>query len=128
MGSAGGSATLSNMSGLTTKCPKCDGVEILRVPGTGHGWAVANVIPVALMSVVSVTRYVCESCGFTEEWVDSKEDLHRLRQAYGRSVEWLRKARGAANRQRLPAAPPLPSGSPPAPAPPARHAITDPRG
>jgi hypothetical protein len=32
--------------------------------------------------VVLVTRYVCASCGFSEDWVDERADLEKLSRKY----------------------------------------------
>ena len=68
-------------------CPKCSGQQILRVPSSGgdgdnfivHGWSIFTYIP--------VTRYICASCGYSEDWIDSSEDLQRLVKKYGTSTE-----------------------------------------
>lgn len=66
-------------------CPKCSGLQILRVPSSGgdgdnviaYGWSTFSYIP--------VTRYICATCGYCEDWVDSSEDLQRLVKKYGAS-------------------------------------------
>jgi hypothetical protein len=35
-----------------------------------------------IISAVKVTRYLCASCGFIEEWVDSPDDLAKLKKKY----------------------------------------------
>ena len=67
-------------------CPKCGSKDIVRVDGLGGAFgANGNVIRMGMMSssAIPVTRYVCISCGFTEEWVDIPEDRERLRERYG---------------------------------------------
>ncbi len=67
-------------------CPKCGSKEIVRIDGLGGAFgANGNVIRMGMMSssAIPVTRYVCISCGFTEEWVDIPEDRERLRERYG---------------------------------------------
>jgi hypothetical protein len=51
------------------------------------GQAGHNDIPTGSFSfrTVKVTRYLCGSCGFSEEWIDSPEDLHKLKEKYGSS-------------------------------------------
>lgn len=46
-------------------------------------WATrtGNSISVGYLSYVPVNRYVCSSCGFTEEWID-REDLYDLQKNY----------------------------------------------
>lgn len=67
----------------TRICPKCNGTEILRVDGSAGAYGTGNNIQVGLTnySAVLVNRYVCCSCGFTEEWID-KEDIARLKKKY----------------------------------------------
>lgn len=62
-------------------CPKCGSKEILRVEGrTGiHGEGNNFYLGRTSMSSVDVPRYVCCSCGYAEEWIDSR-DLFRLRE------------------------------------------------
>ncbi|GAA3621454.1 hypothetical protein GCM10022223_42910 [Kineosporia mesophila] len=57
-------------------CPKCQGSDLIRVVAPG------NVITIGLRAV-SITRFICSSCGFTEEWVESRGDLRRLRDKIG---------------------------------------------
>lgn len=61
-------------------CPKCQGEDIIRVHAQGgvHG----NGVMVGLRAV-PITRYVCFACGFTEEWIESRADLERLKAKYG---------------------------------------------
>ena len=56
-------------------CPKCNGTDIILVPGKAGAYGVGNNIQVGLttFSAVLVDRYVCCDCGFTEEWVDPND-------------------------------------------------------
>jgi len=47
-------------------------------------YGVGNNIPVGWsnFSAVLVTRYLCASCGFSEEWVDDKAGLEKLSAKY----------------------------------------------
>ena len=70
-------------------CPKCHSTNIVRVPGKAGGFGSGNNISVGatILSAVLVTRYVCTSCGFVEEWVDQPEDLGELAAKFaGRST------------------------------------------
>ncbi|MHB1472137.1 MAG: hypothetical protein ACYDDU_21470 [Dermatophilaceae bacterium] len=64
---------------ITRSCPKCRSTVILQIPGKSGAYGVGN-IPVGwgILSAVLVTRYLCSSCGFSEEWVDDKVGLERL--------------------------------------------------
>jgi ribosomal protein S27AE len=68
----------------TKKCPKCGSNDIIRIPGFTGGYGAGNNIPVGftIFSAVKVSRYLCGGCGFSEEWIDSKTDLRKLRSKY----------------------------------------------
>lgn len=71
----------------SAKCPKCGGVEILRIPGIAGAYGSGNVIPtggLTIWSSICVTRYLCAGCGFSEEWIDRPEDIERLRKMSAR--------------------------------------------
>lgn len=69
-------------------CIKCGLSQIIRIPGDvgmygagnniikGH-WIKGNLIKVL------VTRYLCASCGYSEEWVENKEGIRELKEKYG---------------------------------------------
>jgi transposase-like protein len=67
-------------------CPKCKSTDIVRIPGRVDGSGAGNIIRVGLWSIFKnppkVTRYLCASCGFSEEWVDSAEDIARVKTKY----------------------------------------------
>ena len=67
----------------TGRCPKCGGVEIIRIEGTSEAYGVGNNIRMGttIFSAVKVPRYVCLSCGYLENWVDTW-DLEKLRKKY----------------------------------------------
>ena len=69
----------------THRCPKCTAQEVLRIEGRSGGYGGGNDIRVGSPSfrTVKVTRYLCGSCGFSEEWIDSAEDLQKLKEEYG---------------------------------------------
>ncbi|MGM9642123.1 MAG: hypothetical protein ACI3XI_02825 [Eubacteriales bacterium] len=64
-------------------CPKCASTDILIVPGTAGAYGMGNNIQTGLtnLSAVPVNRYVCCSCGYSEEWID-KEDIPKLKKKY----------------------------------------------
>jgi predicted RNA-binding Zn-ribbon protein involved in translation (DUF1610 family) len=66
------------------KCPKCECADILRIRGKVGAYGSGNNISIGrlVFSGVPVTRYLCTSCGFSEEWVDSAEDIAKLKQNY----------------------------------------------
>ena len=67
----------------TGTCPKCAGDELLRIPGQAGPFGAGNNIPVGatIFSAVKVLRYVCTTCGFSEEWL-LRADLGRLKKAH----------------------------------------------
>ncbi len=64
-------------------CPKCSGTDILMIPGDVRGYGVGNNIQAGatIFSSVLVNRYVCCSCGYSEEWID-REDIPKLKKKY----------------------------------------------
>ncbi len=67
----------------THTCPKCGWKDILFVPGEARAYGVGNNIMAGatIFSAVLVNRYICRSCGYSEEWID-KEDLPKLEKRY----------------------------------------------
>ena len=68
------------------KCTKCGSAGVIRIPGQVGTYGSGNNIPAGwwLYSAVKVTRFLCGECGYSEEWVESPEDLEKLRAKYGR--------------------------------------------
>ena len=64
-------------------CPKCGSTDIVVVPGKAGAYGVGNNIQVGLtnFSAVLVNRYVCCSCGYSEEWI-KKEDIPALKKKF----------------------------------------------
>ena len=68
----------------TKKCPKCGGEKIMQV--WLPSWASSRqAFPLSWwrdgVLGIQLARYVCEACGYMEEWVD-KQDIPRLNQKY----------------------------------------------
>jgi hypothetical protein len=65
----------------THSCPKCPSIDIVRIPGDVGAYGAGNNITVGAtrFSSVLVTRHLCASCGFSEEWVDDNTGLEKLR-------------------------------------------------
>ena len=65
----------------TETCPKCESHQIIRVPGyiAGNHIRLFFLIP----GQVRVSRYLCTECGYSEEWIDKADDIHRLKERYG---------------------------------------------
>lgn len=68
----------------TKMCPKCNSREILRIPGKAGAYGSGNNITVGstIFSAVKITRYLCCECGYSEEWIDNKDDIEKLRAKY----------------------------------------------
>ena len=56
-------------------CPKCQSNDIVRFDGYSGAYGTGNNIMVgkSIFSAINVNRYVCCSCGFTEEWIDGED-------------------------------------------------------
>jgi predicted nucleic-acid-binding Zn-ribbon protein len=65
-------------------CSKCRSTDIVRIPGKVRAYGAGNNIQVGMtiFSAVKVTRYLCASCGFSEEWIDSPDDIAKLKEKY----------------------------------------------
>ena len=65
-------------------CPKCRSTDIIRIEGDVRGYGAGNNIAVGstVFSAVKVTRYLCGSCGFSEEWIDTDDDIAKLKKKY----------------------------------------------
>ena len=70
---------------ISNICPKCASPEILKIPGNLGSYGSGNNIILSntlIMKVVKVTRYLCTNCGFSEEWIDSQEDIVKLKNKF----------------------------------------------
>jgi len=61
-------------------CPKCNSADIVRIDGYTGAYGTGNNILTGktIFSGVNVNRYVCCSCGFSEEWID-REDIDKVK-------------------------------------------------
>jgi len=64
-------------------CPKCRSIDIIEVPGSAGAYGTGNNIQVGWsnFSAVLIHRYVCASCGYSEEWIN-KDELQKLKKKY----------------------------------------------
>lgn len=70
----------------TTKiCPKCGSNDIIKIEGTVGAYGAGNNIPVGrtIWSYVEVDRYLCGSCGYSEEWVE-RENIEKIKSKYAK--------------------------------------------
>lgn len=58
-------------------CPKCNSTQVLRFDGYVGSYGSGNNLVTGMFSAVNVNRYICCSCGYTEEWIDT-EDLEKV--------------------------------------------------
>lgn len=66
-------------------CPKCGSHAVIRVPDNPRRHASGNNIyttRATLLGKVPVIRYVCCGCGYVENWVETRGDLEKLREAF----------------------------------------------
>ena len=68
----------------TKICMKCNSKDILLIPGKHNGFGNGNIIIVGSSSIgaVKVSRYLCCECGYSEEWIDNKNDIEKLRNKF----------------------------------------------
>ena len=62
----------------TAICPKCGSRDIVRINGYTESYGAGNNIKIGLLSRINVNRYICCSCGYTEEWIDP-QSIAKLR-------------------------------------------------
>jgi Zn ribbon nucleic-acid-binding protein len=67
------------------KCPKCQSRDIVRIPGETRPIGIGNNVKVGFWDFngIPVTRYLCGSCGYTEQWIDAAEDIDKIKDHYG---------------------------------------------
>ena len=61
-------------------CPKCNGTDIIKIPGYTGPYGVGNNIPTGF-TYSKVDRYVCLACSYSEEWIDS-DDMKKIIKKY----------------------------------------------
>jgi hypothetical protein len=68
----------------STACPKCQSTDIVRIPGrlSANSPGINITVGWTNFSAVQVTRYLCASCGFIEEWVDFPDDIAKVKKKY----------------------------------------------
>ncbi len=65
----------------THRCPKCGGTDIITVEPIQNGYLATGVFAGA-----GLERWVCCTCGFSEEWVDRKK-LDKVKEYYHQQTE-----------------------------------------
>lgn len=67
-------------------CMKCGSGNIVRVPDQTRRYASGNNIyttKATLRGKIPVIRYVCCECGYVENWVETKNELEKIRRTFG---------------------------------------------
>ncbi|HET8773607.1 MAG TPA: zinc ribbon domain-containing protein [Thermoanaerobaculia bacterium] len=62
-------------------CPKCHSNEI-RVMRR-RMWATMIPLNFTVFAAAYTSWFICTSCGFVETWVESKQDLDKIREKLG---------------------------------------------
>ncbi len=72
------------------KCSKCQSNGIMHVPALRQLYGGGNIIELrpsgkwlSWEAPVMVSRYVCDKCGFCEEWIDNAGDIAKLKKLFG---------------------------------------------
>jgi len=63
----------------TKKCSKCQSTDIARIAGQDRNQIFLGM---SALNSALVTHFVCLDCGYSEEWIESKEDLERIRKKF----------------------------------------------
>ena len=65
------------------QCSKCGSRDIIRIPGWQGIHGEGNFIPVGWWAGnAKVERFLCGHCGFSEEWLESLDDIAKVRKKY----------------------------------------------
>jgi ribosomal protein S27AE len=63
-------------------CPKCRSADIIRIPINRTSPYAFVRTRLTIFGAVKLSRYVCGSCGYSEEWVDRPDDIAKLKRLY----------------------------------------------
>lgn len=65
-------------------CPKCGSRNIARVPDDAHRYLANSICITKLVTVerIPVARYVCCSCGYAENWVETQRELDEIKRTF----------------------------------------------
>lgn len=69
-------------------CPKCGSSDLIRIPGRAGAYGAGNNIPYGLtvFSYIPVTRFVCHCCGYSEEWIEDRENIEKIEKKYKSTI------------------------------------------
>lgn len=67
----------------SANCPKCQSQNIIEIPNkAGKIGKWNNTVIWTGLKHVDVTKYLCGTCGFSEEWVENEEDIKKIFERY----------------------------------------------
>ena len=64
----------------SNKCPKCNAFDVIKSPSSV--WKGNNNQISSGFSTIPVVRYLCVQCGYSEEWIESREDRLKLKKKW----------------------------------------------
>jgi hypothetical protein len=64
------------------QCIKCNSDEVVVVPGRAGNVYDQNCIGTGFFSSVEISRYLCCNCGYSEEWVEDKSALEKIKKKF----------------------------------------------
>ncbi|MBE6683457.1 MAG: hypothetical protein E7595_04800 [Ruminococcaceae bacterium] len=59
-------------------CPKCQGSDIVFAKGEEQAYGIGNNVRAGVFKQVITNRYICCTCGYSEEWLDL-QDVPRVK-------------------------------------------------
>jgi hypothetical protein len=62
-------------------CPKCRSTDLIEIQ-QDNPYANNIFAGRTLFSSVKITRLLCAACGFMEEWIDSADDIAKIKKKY----------------------------------------------
>lgn len=62
-------------------CPKCGSTDIVRIDGKDDRF---KRIRLNSENEIFMSKYLCQNCNYSEEWVDTKEDIEKLKKIYSK--------------------------------------------
>ena len=64
---------------FTHKCPKCESADIVKESKKNNPYYTNYVyVKKNWATYITLARYICLRCGYTEEWVDTQEELDKI--------------------------------------------------
>ncbi len=71
----------------TKRCPKCQSVDIVLIPGRREPGGAGNLISVSRWNPYATVKpvlHVCGACGYMENWLVTRDDLERVKARYAK--------------------------------------------